>query len=82
MTITFNELRSIKDSLPHGSMERIAKKLEMNIDTVRNYFGATHFERGQSAGIHIVQGPNGGFVILDDDTILKEARYILTEMNN
>ena len=27
-TITFNELRKIKDMLPHGSMQRIAEELE------------------------------------------------------
>ena len=35
-TITFNELRKIKDSLPSGSMHRIADELGLNVDTVRN----------------------------------------------
>ena len=34
-TITFNELRKIKDSLPSGSMHRIADELGLNVDTVR-----------------------------------------------
>jgi hypothetical protein len=38
-TITFNELRKIKDSLPSGSMHRIADELGLNVDTVRNFFG-------------------------------------------
>ncbi len=38
-TITFNELRKIKDSLPTGSMRRIAEELGLNVDTVRNFFG-------------------------------------------
>ena len=33
-TITFNELRRIKDSLPSGSMHRIADELGLNVDTV------------------------------------------------
>ena len=33
-TITFNELRRIKDSLPTGSMHRIADELGLNVDTV------------------------------------------------
>lgn len=36
-TITFNELRRIKDSLPSGSMHRIADELNMTVETVRNF---------------------------------------------
>ena len=36
-TITFNELRKIKDSLPSGSMHRIADELGLHVDTVRNF---------------------------------------------
>ena len=39
--ITFNELRRIKDSLPHGSVHRIAEELNLDEDTVRNYFGGS-----------------------------------------
>ena len=38
-TITFNELRRIKDSLPDGSIQRIADELGLKVETVRNYFG-------------------------------------------
>ena len=34
-TITFNELRKIKDSLPSGSMHRIADELGLHVDTVQ-----------------------------------------------
>ena len=44
-TITFNELRKIKDMLPHGSMQRIAEDLGISTDTVRNYFGADNYDR-------------------------------------
>ena len=50
-TITFNELRKIKDQLPSGSMKQIAEKLELNEETVRNYFGGRNFDKGQSVGI-------------------------------
>ena len=33
-TITFNELRRIKDSLPDGSMHRIADELNVTTQTV------------------------------------------------
>jgi len=75
-TITFNELRKIKDQLPDGSMHRIAEKLDLNVETVRNYFGGSNYNKGESVGIHIEQGPDGGIVILDDTTILDLAREL------
>ena len=71
--ITFNELRRIKDSLPDGSMGKIAEKLNINEDTVRNYFGGANYLEGETAGIHFEQGPDGGIVTLDDTTILDLA---------
>lgn len=77
--ITFNELRDIKDNLPHGSMQRIAQELGIEVETVRNYFGATHYEKGTCVGMHIEQGPQGGIILLDDTTILEKAQEILEE---
>ncbi|MDR1698784.1 MAG: DNA-binding protein [Prevotellaceae bacterium] len=77
-TISFNELRKIKDSLPDGSMHKIAEKLNVPVDTVRNYFGGHHFVNGGSiSGIHIEPGPDGGIVILDDTAILDMAREMI-----
>ena len=45
-TITFNELRKIKDSLPTGSMHRIADELNLSVETVRNFFGGHNFKDG------------------------------------
>ena len=45
-TITFNELRRIKDSLPDGATHRIADKLNTTVQTVRNYFGGSNYEFG------------------------------------
>lgn len=42
-TITFNELRRLKDSLPDGSTHRIADELGISVETVRNYFGGHNF---------------------------------------
>ena len=79
ITITFNELRKIKDMLPSGSMHRIAEELGINEETVRNYFGGDHYDEGNAAGLHIEQGPDGGIVRLDDTTILEKAKEIIGE---
>lgn len=79
MVITFNELRRIKDKLPSGSTQRIADQLGIDIDTVRNYFGGSHFDAGAPAGVHYEKGPDGGVVTLDDTTILDCAMQILSE---
>ena len=74
-TITFNELRRIKDELPEGSMKKIALELGIEEDTVRNYFGGTHYKDGEGKpqGIHTENGPDGGVVTIDDTTILDMA---------
>ena len=78
-TITFNELRRIKDSLPSGSMHRIADELNMTVETVRNFFGGHNFKNGKSVGIHLEPGPDRGLVMLDDTTVLEKALQILRE---
>lgn len=81
ITITFNELRRIKDALPSGSMQRIAHELSIEADTVRNYFGGTHYKQGEGhpQGFHVEPGPDGGIVELDDETILNHAKKILDQ---
>ena len=71
--ITFSELRKIKDSLPDGSIRQIAENLQIPVETVWNYFGGYSYEKGQSCGVHIEPGPDGGYVSLDDTTILDMA---------
>lgn len=77
--MTFNELRAIKDSLPEGSMHRIADELGMTVETVRNFFGGQNFQSGVSVGIHMEPGPDGGLVCIDDTTVLDKAIAILDE---
>ncbi|HKL92572.1 MAG: DNA-binding protein [Bacteroidales bacterium] len=78
-TITFNELRKIKDSLPSGSSQRIADQLGVSVETVRNYFGGYNFKDGKSVGLHIEPGPDGGLVMLDDTVILDLALEMLNK---
>jgi len=79
MNITFNELRRIKDQLPDGSIHRIARELDLNVETVWNYFGGHNHPQGRPMGVHIEEGPNGGVVALDDTRILDIASRILSE---
>jgi len=76
-TITFNQLRKIKDNLPDGSIHAIAEELNLDVDVVLNYFGGHHYDRGKSVGFHIEPGPDGGIVELDDTTILQMAQDII-----
>lgn len=77
--ITFNELRKIKDSLPDGSIKKLAQEFDVTEETVRNYFGGANYTSGAAVGIHMEPGPNGGIVLLDDVAILKRAKQLLQE---
>lgn len=78
MNITFDELRRIKHSLPHGSISRIAKDLNRDENDVRNFFGGLKF-KGAASDWHIEPGPQGGIVSIKDTTILDLANTILRE---
>lgn len=79
MNITFNELRKIKHSLPTGSIGRMAKELNVEEQTIRNYFGAQKYDNGAIVNEHVQPGPDGGIVYLEDTTILDLAKKILEE---
>ncbi len=82
MNIMFEELRRIKHSLPTGSISRIAQELNVEEQTVRNYFGAHNYADGELIEFHIEPGPGGGIVHLEDDTILQKAMQILGDNRN
>ena len=79
-TVTFNELRRIKDALPSGSMAKIAEELGLEKQTVKNYFGGSDYKEGKSVGLHIEPGPDGGIVQLEDTGILEVALRMLEEI--
>lgn len=66
---TFNKLREVKDSLPHGSMDTIAAELNISGDDVRNFFNGSAKEEGY----HLEAGPDGGIVVLENTAILDVA---------
>ena len=76
MTVTFNSLREVKDSLPSGSSARIAEELGITADEVRSYFGG---KVPNGMGLHIEPGPDGGLVQLDSTRILEVALRIIWE---
>ena len=79
MHITFDELRQIKHQLPTGSVKRIASELNIEEQSVRNYFGARKYEQGQIQSLHIQPGPQGGIVSISDTRILDLAKNIISE---
>ena len=76
---TFNRLREVKDSLPHGSSAVIASELGITADDVRDFFRGT--ANGES-GYHIEPGPDGGIVVLADTRILEVALRLVWESKN
>lgn len=77
MNITFEELRAIKHQLPSGSIKKIAEQMNLDEQSVRNYFGADDYDRGDVPDLHIQPGPKGGIVSLEDTSILELARQMI-----
>ena len=78
MNITFKELRNIKHALPTGSIRKIAQELNLEEQTVRNFFGAKKTP-GRQATWHLQAGPEGGIVNIKDTTIIDMAKRIIEE---
>ena len=77
MHISFDELRQIKHMLPTGGVSKIAHDLNIDEQTVRNYFGAKKFQDGKIVDLHIQPGPAGGYVELEDTDILNKAKELI-----
>lgn len=78
MRTTFNRLREVKDSLPHGSMAVIAAEVGMTEDDIRGFFNGS----AQCDGYHLEPGPDGGIVTLDNTRFLEVALRIAWEAKN
>ena len=79
MHITFEELRQIKHSLPTGGVSQIAHDLNIDEQTVRNYFGAKKFIDGKIVDQHLQPGPQGGIIELEDTSILAHAKALISK---
>lgn len=79
MHISFKELREIKHKLPTGSVSKIASELNLEEQTVRNFFGAKKFDTGKVAQWHLQPGPDGGIMSINDTTILDIAKRMIQE---
>jgi hypothetical protein len=82
MYLTYEELRDIKHKLPTGSIRRIAKELNLDEQSVRNYFGANKYDKAEIVGRHIQPGPQGGVVEIQNTAILELAKRIISENKN
>ena len=77
MRTTFNRLRAVKDSLPHGSIDATTAKLDIAADEVR----ASSNGEG-NADYHIEPGPDGGIVVFSNTRILEVALRRAWEAQN
>ena len=77
MRTTFNRLRAVKDSLPHGSMDAIAAELGLTGDEVRAYFNGEG-----TADYHLESGFDGGIVDFTNTRILEVALRRAWEAQN
>ena len=77
MRTTFNRLRAVKDSLPHGTMDAIAAELNISGEEVRAYFNGEGI-----ADYHIEAGPEGGIVTFSNTRILEVALRRAWEAQN
>ena len=78
MLITFEELRTVKHNLPTGSIKKIAQQLNLNEQSVRNFFGARKTPGKLPKGWHLQAGPNGGIVKIENPRVLECAQYIIS----
>lgn len=82
MNISFQDLRKIKHALPTGSVSKIASELKIEEQTVRNYFGAQKYAKGEIVDAHVRPGPHGGVVALENTKILDLAKQIIKASKN
>jgi hypothetical protein len=73
-TITLNEFQRIKNSLSIESI--IANELNISVNCVQKFLNERHFTHERYPGIHFKHGPEGGLIMLDDDTAVPYATIL------
>ena len=78
--ITLDELRALKDALPHGAIESIAQSLAIPPEQVRAFLAAASLPGADPrAAIHAERGPAGGTLCAPHDDIIRAARNLLQQ---
>lgn len=78
--ITLDELRALKDALPHGAIEAIAQQLAIPPEQVRAFLAAASLPGADPrAAIHAERGHAGGTLCAPHDDILRAARNLLQQ---
>lgn len=78
--ITLDELRALKDALPHGAIESIAQSLAIPPEQVRAFLAAASLPGADPrAAIHAERGHAGGTLCAPHDDILRAARNLLQQ---
>ncbi|KAA6333116.1 hypothetical protein EZS27_018445 [termite gut metagenome] len=73
-TITLNEFQRIKNSLSIESI--IANELNISVNCVQKFLNERHFTHERYPGIYFRHGPEGGLIMLDDDTAVPYATIL------
>lgn len=78
--ITLDELRALKDALPHGAIESIAQDLAIPPEQVRAFLAAASLPGADPrAAIHAERGHAGGTLCAPHDDIIRAARNLLQQ---
>lgn len=78
--ITLDELRALKDALPHGAIESIAQSLAIPPEQVRAFLAAASLPGADPrAAIHAERGHAGGTLCAPHDDIIRAARNLLQQ---
>ena len=78
MYITYDELRSLKRSMPKGSVRFIADHFNLSELAVRNFFGGNRKDPSKIVSLHRQPGPNGGIYFTDQDQLIELAKKLGT----
>ena len=77
--LSMNEQQHVNKDSVSDKNEEIAKEMNMDEQTVRNFFGGDNYTDGQTVGFHLEPGPDGGICRIDDSSVIERALCIIDE---